>query len=115
MNTNYKSSEVGGSPENQASTFKIGISFGQPVGEKKKESPSGEKDRDISRHKKVNKKKKEKKHSISQFFEQYLILTQKYLILIYLFIYLFTSSLFTLGYKKMKIDITYRGEKIKPY
>ena len=58
MNTNYKSSEVGGSPENQASTFKTGINFGQPVGEKKKESPSGEKDRDRSRHKEVNKKKK---------------------------------------------------------
>ena len=37
-------------------------------------------------------------------------------LIIYLFIYLFISSLFILGYKqKMKIDIPYRNEKIKPY
>ena len=40
MNTKYKSSKVGGHPENQAAAFKTGIFLGQPVGEKRKKSTS---------------------------------------------------------------------------
>lgn len=55
MNTNYRSSEVGGNPENQFATLKSGICYGQPVGEKKKESTPSKKGRGRLRHKKVKK------------------------------------------------------------
>ena len=58
MNTNYKFSEVGGNPENQAATLKAGICYGQPVQGKKKESTLNKKGQGRLRHKKVNKRRK---------------------------------------------------------